>query len=237
MASGAFALISAFFITYLFVDPNDLATKSAVLPQDIEGALANIAASASEYSVFVRTGRYFRSIIMPTLVEQARRSRRKMRMRIVLLDLRDAEVCNRYANFRRNSSFDKCLWSTDYVRTEVLATILSLIQASQENPDLIDIELFLSTRLSTFRIEGTLDELLVTREDPKDIAMRYRKADRDYSAFSTELDWICAEADRVENLTDGTFPTAITSIFDDKEVMDLEDAAKLSLSKPSPYAR
>lgn len=237
VASGAFALMSALFLTYFFVDPDDIAKKSAVLPQDIEKALVQIASSANEYTIFARTGRHFRAEILPILVRRARSSRRKMRIRAVLLDLRDVSICTRYANFRRNSSFDKYLWSAEYVRTEVLSTVLALIQASQENPDLIEIELFLSARLSTFRIEGTADELLVTREDPKDHAMRYRKADRDYSAFSTELDWICAEAFRVRNQEDGTFPSGITSIFDDGQITALEPVAKSNLSNASPYAR
>ncbi|MDY8110771.1 hypothetical protein U0C82_16645 [Fulvimarina sp. 2208YS6-2-32] len=237
VASGAFALMSGLYLTYLFVDPNDLAARSSILPQDIGTALERIASNATDYRIFVRTGRHFRSDILPILVRQARQSRRRMQVRVILLDLRNAAVCERYANFRRTSSFDHKLWSVDHVRTEVLATILALIQASRENLGLIDIELFLTTRLSTFRIEGTADELLVTREDPKDTAMRFRRSDSDYSAFSTELDWICADAFRVENQGDGSLPTAITSIVYDKEIIRLEPKAKSSLANPSPYVR
>lgn len=237
VASGAFALMSGLYLTYLFVDPNDLATKSAVLPQDIGTTLERMASNATNYSIFVRTGRHFRSSILPILVKQARHSRSKMHIRVALLDLRDEAACNRYANFRRASSFDQKLWSIEYVRTEVLATILALIKASLETPDLIKIEIFLTKRLSTFRIEGTADELLVTREDPKDNAMRYKRRDRDYSAFSTELDWICDDAFRVENQNDGTLPSAIASIFDDEAIIRLETTATSSLASPSPYVR
>jgi hypothetical protein len=237
VASGAFALMSGLYLTYLFVDPNDLATRSAVLPRDIGKALEQIACNATDYRIFVRTGRHFRSDILPLLVKQARQSRQRMRLSVVLLDLRDAAVCERYANFRRTSSFDHKLWSVDYVRKEVLATILALVKASRENPGMIDIELYLTSRLSTFRIEGSADELLVTREDPKDNAMRYRRSDRDYSAFSTELDWICADAFRVRNQEDGTLPSAIASIFDDEAIIRLESGATSSLANPSPYVR
>lgn len=237
VASGAFALMSGLYLTFLFVDPNDLATRTAVLPQDIGTALEKMASDAADYSIFVRTGRHFRSTILPILVKQARKSRRRMRIRVVLLDLRDTALCDRYANFRKTSSFDHKLWSIDYVRTEVLATILALVAESNANPGLIDIDLFLSSRLSTFRIEGTSDELLVTREDPKDNAMRYRRSDRDYSAFATELDWICADASRVENQDDGTLPPAIGSIFDDQAITRLEPQATSSLTDRSPYAR
>jgi len=237
VASGAFALMSGLYLTYIFVDPNDLATRSAVLPRDIGAALEQIASSATDYRIFVRTGRHFRAEILPILVRQARQSRQSLRVRVVLLDLRDAATCERYANFRFTSSFDRKLWSVDYVRTEVLATILALIQTSRENPGLIDVELFLTKRLSTFRIEGTADELLVTREDPKDNAMRYRRSDSDYSAFSTELDWICADAVRIQNQNEGGLPSAIASIFDDEAILRLKPEAASSLSNPSPYVR
>jgi len=69
---------------------------------------------------------------------------------------------------------------------------------------LVGIDLFLSKRLSTFRIEGSSDEILVTREDPKDTASRYLRSHRDFAAFATEFSWIRDEAFPVPN-TNGLY--------------------------------
>ena len=237
VASGVFALTSGLYLTYMFNDPNDLATKFAVLPQDIRKALEEIASNAPNYRIYVRTGRHFRSEILPILIKHARQSQSRMRIEVILLDLRHEELCDRYARFRANSSFDRSLWDLAYVRTEVLSTILALIHASKDNADLLEIGLFLSTRLSAFRIEGSANELLVTREDPKDNAMRYRRSDRDYSAFAMELDWICAEAFQVKKFKHGVLPSTVASIFDDEEILRLESIATARLENPSPYVR
>jgi hypothetical protein len=187
VGSGVFALAAGLYLTYFFVDPNDIGAETILLPQDIGQALQAIASTAADYKIFVRTGRHFRAEILPILIKEARSSRRPIRLEVVLLDFREKGLCEKYANFPKASSFDRQLWNTTYVQKEILATILKLIRASQDNPSIVGIELFLSQRLSTFRIEGSSDEILVTREDPKDMASRYRRAHRDFAAFVTEF--------------------------------------------------
>jgi len=220
------------------MDPNDIAAKSILLPEDIGQALRSIAMEATDYKIFVRTGRHFRAEILPLLVKQAREIRRPIRVEVVLLDIRDEDVCERYANYRKTSSFDRHLWETCYVKREILATILALIRASRENRGLIDAHLFLSRRLSTFRIEGSADEILVTREDPKDTAARYHRTHRDFAAFVTEFSWIRDEAFRVVKEDTGVLPDKLLAMFGkDTEFLSLEASAAQASNSPSPYVR
>jgi hypothetical protein len=110
------------------------------------------------------------------------------------LDFRDQVACEKYASFRQEASFDKQLWSLAYVQTEVIATILRAIEVSKASSTFIEIDLFLSKRLSTFRIEGTSDAIIVTREDPTDNAALYRRSDPHFGAFLKEFSWIKQEA-------------------------------------------
>jgi hypothetical protein len=236
VASGVFALVSGLYISYFFVDPNDIAAKSTLLPEDIGHALQTIATRAADYKIFVRTGRHFRAEILPMLVKRARETRHPIRVEVVLLDFRDKDVCEKYANYRKVSSFDRQIWNTSYVQQEILATILSVIQVSDENPGLIDIQLFLSKRLSTFRIEGSSDEILVTREDPKDTASRYSRSHRDFSAFVTEFCWICDEAYRMPK-NPGEAATLRAIFNENAEIADLEKSAAKATNSPSPYVR
>lgn len=237
VASGVFALMLGVYISYFFVDANDITAKSTLLPEDIGQALQSIATRAPDYKIFVRTGRHFRAEVLPILVKRAREARRPVRLEVILLDFRDRDVCERYANYRKASSFDRQLWDTPYVRKEVLATILTLIRASRDDPGLVDINLFLSKRLSTFRIEGS-SEILVTREDPKDTASRYLRTHRDFAAFVTELGWIRDEAYRMAKEETGVLPATLLAMFgENAEIASLENSAILATTSPSPYVR
>ncbi|CAJ92026.1 Hypothetical protein H16_A0879 [Cupriavidus necator H16] len=238
VAGGVFALASGLYILYFFVDPNDMAATAILLPQDIGQALEDIANKATDYKIFVRTGRHFRAEILPLLVKQARRNRLPIRVEIILLDFRDDTLCTKYASYRKTSSFDRQAWSARYVQQEVLATILKVIEVSRDNRGLVDIQLFLSKRLSTFRIEGSSDEILVTREDPKDTAARYLRSHRDFSAFVNELSWIRDDAYRIAANDDGALPTTLAAMFgDDAPIADIEAQAARAMTSASPYVR
>ncbi len=238
VAGGVFSILSVLYITYFFIDPNDIAATSLLLPRDIGQALLSIAGKATNYKIFVRTGRHFRAEILSTLVKRARETRSPIRIEVVLLDLRDKGICEKYANYRKLSSFDRHLWNTTYVQTEILATVIALIQASRDNRDLVDINLYLSKRLSTFRIEGSSDEILVTREDPKDTASRYLRTHHDYGAFITEFIWIRDEADCVARDEGNVLPSTLRAMFGEcQEIENLEDTAKQATRSPSPYVR
>lgn len=238
VASGVFALVSGLYISYFFVDPKDIVARSTLLPEDIGDALRAIATTAVDYKIFVRTGRHFRADVLPVIVKRARETRHPIRVEVVLLDFRDKNICERYADYRRTSSFDRQLWDTTFVQKEVLATILALIRVSRENRGLVDVHLFLSKRLSTFRIEGSSDEILVTREDPKDTASRYPRAHRDFAAFIMEFCWIRDEADRVAKDEAGILPATLSAMFwENANIAELEESAANAMSYPSPYAR
>lgn len=238
VAGGTFALVSGLYIFFFFVDPNDNAASSLLLPEDIRQTLEDVAKMAPDYKIFVRTGRHFRAEILPILAKKARQNRLRIRIEVVLLDFRDQALCEKYAAYRKASSFDRNSWCARYVQAEVVATILKIIEASQENPGFLDIHLFLSRRLSTFRIEGSSDEILVTREDPKDTASRYRRSHRDFSAFVNELDWIRDEAQEFALEGDNGLPKTIQAMFGGSSLItSLEAEAMQAMRSESPYAR
>lgn len=239
VAAGIFALTAALYIAYFFVDPFEVASAIKLLPQDIAQALTGMAENAADYKLFVRTGRHFRAEILPLLIKNAKKSRRQIRIEAVLLDFRDDNICQRYATYRENSSFDSKLWTKEYVQKEVLATILKLVDAATNHSSLIRVDLYLSTRLSTFRIDGSSDEVVVTREDPKDKASRYRRADSDYSAFMNEFNWARDAAFKVKEGTGGaSLPATLEEMFDNSPlVAKFADEAAKATFEPSPYAR
>jgi len=169
-----------------------------------------------------------------------------MRIEVALLDFRDDELCDRYANYRSTAPFDHLHWNTEYVRAEVLSTILRLLDLKIEN-SLLEIELFLASRLSTFRIEGSSDAIIVTREDPKDLAARYPRNDSRYDAFRQEFDWIKRESEPTKldpiKGTDYSNPealkSALVSLFGANVSLSDELLAEALKAKGSnsPYVR
>ena len=197
VASGAFAILSTLYISF-FVDPNEVQKAAVVLPQDISQNLDRIVADSVDYQISVRTGRHFRADTLQKLLEQAKRHRQPIRVDAILLDFRDASLCEQYVRFRQSATFDSRLWDVEYVQSEVLATILAIARAKAEYPLLLNVQLYLSKRLSTFRIEGSSQEIIVTREDPKDFAYRYHRSHRDYATYAHELGLIRTEASAIE---------------------------------------
>lgn len=232
--SGVFALFSTFYVYYYFSDPFDDAAATQLLPADIGSALEGLASTAADYKIFVRTGRHFRAVVLPLLAHAAVKKRIPVRLEVILLDFRDRIICDKYAQFRREASFDRHLWSREYVETEVIATILKLIETSRDAGSFIEIDLFLSKRLSTFRIEGTSDAIVVTREDPTDNAARYQRADTRYGVFLNEFAWIKQEADAIS--TGGRRLPEFAQIFPDVPAATLIEA-RTATSEGSPYVR
>lgn len=238
VASAVFALVAALYITYFFVNPSDIAAKSLLLPEDIGQALRDVAMKAPNYKIYVRTGRHFRAEILPILIEKARRERHPINLEVILLDFRDADICEKYAAYRKTASFDHQLWNKAYVQKEVMATILALAAAANEHAALVEVELFLSSRLSTFRIEGSSQEIVVTREDPKDMAARYLYSHRDYAAFVTEFNWIRDAAAPAKKGDRCSLPPTLTEMFGDHALIaELADQAENARAARSPYAR
>jgi hypothetical protein len=237
-ASAVFALASACFLSYFFLDPSEIVAKSVLLPQDIGQALRDMAANAPDYKIYVRTGRHFRAEILPLLIAKSVRDRQPINIEVILLDFRDAEICEKYAAYRKTASFDRHLWDTAYVQKEVMATILALSAAANEHAAMVHVDLLLSSRLSTFRIEGSSQDLVVTREDPKDMAPRYPRSDRDHAAFLTEFMWVREAAKPVKKGKQASLPATLIEMFGKLDLIDeLEGQAKQALGAKSPYAR
>ena len=120
-----------------------------------------------------------------------------------------------------------------------MATILKLVDAATMSGSFIQVDLYLSNRLSTFRIDGTADEIIVTREDPKDVALRHRRSVPNFSAFENEFAWIKEESIKIDIPTSEEAPiNALKGMFGEIAVVEnLIGEAVEAKSEGSPYAR
>jgi hypothetical protein len=235
VASGVFALFSIGYVAY-FLDPGEERDNIVVLPQDLKGEMDRIATEAKDYKIYVRTGRYFRSHTLPRLIERVRSTRRPINIEVILLDFRDPQMCDLYARFRKGT-FDGHLWSIESATAEILATAAALAKAALENSSLVTASLYLSARLSVFRIEGSADELLVTREGPKDFAYRFDHSHPDHGAYLTEFTWIRDTASRIDLPRTTPSGSLLAAMFGQEEVApEVEQAVNDALARKAPYA-
>lgn len=237
IASVIFSALSAMLLRYYFVDTEHAETSARVIPQDISTTLRRIAEDSDSYSIYVRTGRHFRAEILPQLVRNAVAKSRTLSLEIILLDFRNIKTCTRYAEYRANASFDRDKWNCRYVQEEIVATILKVNELAIENRAIMKVSLYLTSRLSFFRIEGSPQEILVTREDPKDMAAYYPRNDSYHVAFMRELEWVKID-DSTERMDLNFDAAQFRETF--REVESIEDVLEGAASKignASPYVR
>jgi hypothetical protein len=115
------------------------------------------------------TGTYLRAVTLPECVAAARRDKRHLSVRIEIIDPSDAEVCETYAHYRRSLSDAPDgtgeMWTPDRARKESYATILAAFWHRQRY-GLLDIEVGLSSTMTTFRWDLSATRLIMTVEDP-----------------------------------------------------------------------
>ncbi|MCW2887004.1 MAG: hypothetical protein QOE54_7110 [Streptosporangiaceae bacterium] len=136
------------------------------------------------------TGTYIRAVTLPECVGFARRDRRALLVRLEILDPTDEEVCDTYARFRR-SALDETdssgeLWTLERTRKESFATILAACWHRQRFR-LLDIDIGLSSAMTTFRWDLSSSCVVITREDPSAPAMMVDRGKFYYDWCTTEL--------------------------------------------------
>lgn len=224
------SVVAVLLLYLFFVSPLKETEKITVLSEDLGSQLVKNAECSDQYFIFSRTGRHFRSSIIEKW-RGALTSRNSVgRVRVVLLDHRDTELCEQYRSYRAQLSFDKQQWVEKSVQHEVLATIKELSRISRDESHSMEIEIRLSRRLSMFRIEGGEAQLFVTREDPKSHALSIGCRHPDYAAYKREFEWIWNEADPL-NIQDGFQDYCLGLQLSDWDKLNIDNR----IQSASPY--
>jgi hypothetical protein len=158
---------------------------------DVRAALADARAHTDRWHFKGGTGTYLRAVTLPECVENARRRKGRLQVRVEILDPTDEAVCRRYAEFRTALSPDRPdgtgeRWTLDRTRKEAFATVLAACWYKQRN-GLLDLELRLSGVMSTFRYDLSSRCIVLTQEDPSAPALRIGAGTFYYERWSTEL--------------------------------------------------
>lgn len=171
-----------------------------LFPDLISNRLERAALVASQWDYVGHTGRYVRSRILPILGDRSKRESMKITIRFVIIDPGNVPLCAAYADYRvnsRSSPFSPRIWDTEGIQTELLTTIICLIQAKARFPSLI-INLGLAPTFSLWRFDRSNHMVVVTQEDPQQPAYRYEDESRFFSYHRQECDLAWQLARQIE---------------------------------------
>lgn len=135
------------------------------------------------------TGRYTRSVTIPTMSKTSQDLNESRVIKLILLDPFDLTACDKYAKFRnglRSGKDSKLTWTKEYVRNEILATISAAVLHKSKNP-LLEITIFLKPNFSTMRLDLNQLNCLVTKEDKKEPALLSPSSTFLYRTYKEEI--------------------------------------------------
>lgn len=146
------------------------------------------------------TGTYTRAMTLPLCVENARRERRSLQVRLEILDPTNTTLCARYAGYRKSQSPGPDgtgePWTTERTQKEAFATVLAA-HWYQQKFQLLDIGVGLASTMSIFRFDLSESRLIITQDDPRFPAIIISNTSPLYESYATELRVSMAQARHV----------------------------------------
>ena len=226
----------------------------AIAGSEVGRALAEARQNTDRWIFKGGTGTYLRAVTMPECIENARRERRALLLRLEILDPTDLALCTRYARLRQSLSNQPDgtgeRWTVGRVRNEAYATILAACWY-HERFDLLDVTIGLAKTMTTFRWDLSAHRVIITQEDPRSPAALVESGRFFYDCISTELRSSMEQARRVavEKATDVPLsdePTVeeVTALFaaigvdlpESCSHADVEDIVRRAIHASNPYA-
>lgn len=157
----------------------------------IDQSLTEARAEAREWIFRGGTATYVRAVVLPECIKRARRDRRRLSVRLEIIDPRDSALCERYANFFRHGvddpDEDEQTWTGQGTQMELYSTVFSACWWKQHYPPL-KIEIALSSTMTLFRWDMTQNALFITERGPRFPATMYREGCFYYDYWRNELD-------------------------------------------------
>lgn len=133
------------------------------------------------------TGTYLRAVTLPECVANSREQRRSFAMYIEIIDPTHPEVCKLYADFRSSvSPSEDEPWTPERTRKEAYATILAACWW-QQTYNLLNVELALTTRMTTFRWDMSSASVIQTQENAAGQALLFPHDKTYYNYWREEL--------------------------------------------------
>lgn len=236
------------FAFYVFPRTEDLDFK-IVEPTRIQVELSKGRISTDFWYFTGGTGIFTRAVTLPELAKQARLANKPIEIKLQIIDPLNIDICLKYAEYRRGlntASNQPQLWNFRYVRNQSFATIVKSIIISSQEP-LIDISIRLKNHFSLFRVDASSSSVIVTKEDPREVAFVFYRNSTSFNSYchefketnkqakpvkdlSTDIRLEDLDIDKVSQILEGV------DLLSDISQNDLKFILKLVKDSKNPYA-
>lgn len=160
---------------------------TTLAPWHIHPTLLEPLSTTANYWFRGRSGRFFRSSVLPALVEASKRNASTRRVHLLLPDPGNVLMLERYAAYRNSLHFEKQgSWTVRRVQAEIYATILAVAEQASLN-SLFAADIAVVQDYTLFRIDMSDELMVMTREDPKWPGIMCSKRSRFYSSYQEEI--------------------------------------------------
>ncbi|MGC0415561.1 hypothetical protein [Embleya sp. AB8] len=158
---------------------------------ELEHALDRARSNTDRWVFKGGTGTYLRAVTLPVCVQEARRQRRSLTMKIDIVNPADEHACAAYARFRqtfahRLNTAQPDAWSAERTRKESFATVLAACWYRQRL-DTLEIDVHLSSVVPTLRFDLSASCLIITQDDPQRANLLVERDRPLYDYYVTEL--------------------------------------------------
>jgi hypothetical protein len=217
--------------------PMRIAARTAIkalVAAEIGSALEEARRDTDRWFFKGATGTFMRLVTLPKCVEDSRRNRRALMVRMEILDPTDVRLCERYVRLYQSLADSKDApenaWTTEETRAELFATILAACWYHVKFR-LLDVEIGLSSAVTTFRWELSSKSMIMTQRGPRFPAMMIESSHPYYDCWNAELRISHQQARRVP--IEKAFDALLSPEPTVAETRDL--FAKLGLGLPGEY--
>ena len=188
IASIVTTVLIGAFVFYVFPKAEDLDFE-IIEPTRIQEELSKGRLSTDYWYFTGGTGMFTRAVTLPELAKRARIINKPIELKLQLIDPLNWELCQKYAEYRRGlntASNNRKLWTVKYVRNQSFATIVKSIIISSQEP-LLEITIGLKNNFSLFRLDLSSSCVIVTKEDPREVAFIFYKSSSSFNSYYHEF--------------------------------------------------
>jgi hypothetical protein len=209
------------FVFWMTPEVMSRAQVEVIEPRAIGTLLERALLQSSTWAYKGNAGRFLRTMTLPQMARGARNASLPRQVTALILDPTDEDACGGYSNYRRSllsAKSDGTEWTADRVRRELYATILAVAVIQRREP-LLQINLGLINRFSSFRLDLSSDYVLITKEDAFAPAIRCDKDTYFYDSYLHEIQLALRQARPVTFLVEPpdlttAVPSEVEKFFD-----------------------
>ena len=187
LATGTVTLLGSFLFFWLTPSWATPAEIEVVYPHRISKLLKQARSKSKNWDYSGGLGRFTTSVTIPELADSAQQANVTSEVTLLILNPDNETVCEEYANYKNGlRSTDGSPWSASSIQQEALASIL-LASYWNGRSERISITIGLKDVFSIFRIDLSSEYAVITKEDPKEPALKTDVGTFFYESYKEEL--------------------------------------------------